>query len=202
MSTATIRLLTCLTRARAHTHLQASQSPCCFPSIPDASSRAHTHLQASQSPCCFPSIPDASAPEPCGQRPPYRGYDPYGFGSVSNTLPGRGFFPLGLRLPRRLVGLALMQVTHLCVRLPLFSGMQAEPLAHRPSLLTGTIPRLPHRLRAPCIRLTVRAPLLSATLPERPLHHRTVPTTVPYVLMFLHRWTLSVFQTVITLILS
>ena len=58
-----------------------------------------------------------------------------------------------------MVGLALVQVSHLCVWLPLLGGMQAKPLAHRLSLLTGTILRLPHRLRALCTWLTVRAPL-------------------------------------------
>ena len=130
-----------------------------------------------------------------------------------------------MRLPRRLVGLALIRVTSLGIQLPLLSGVRSDPLAlaqgvpyPNPVLLecpvlctarpfTGTILRLPHRLRALCFRLTVRVPPLGVTLSICPLYHRAVPAMVPYVVMdthilsavFLRRLILSVSQTVITL---
>ena len=89
-------------------------------------------------------------------------------------------------------------------KLRFLSGMRSDPLAPAqgiqypnpvllgcPVLCTarpfkGTILHQPHRLRALCFRLTVRVPPLSVTLSLRPLYHRAVSTTVPYVVMDTH----------------
>ena len=105
VSTATVRLLTCLTYALTRTPRLVS--------TPDTSLQIQTLLHLTHA-----DRGHHTRVTTCTVS-----------GTGSTPLPGLGFFSHGLRLSCRMVGLALMQVTYLCVRLPLLSGMRSDPLA-------------------------------------------------------------------------